>query len=242
MRPLAVVTGASRGIGRAIAMELAKTHEIVGTYRGAKDAADSLTAATGARMEQCDLASGEDRARLLATLEGMRCPALLVNNAGMAPRERLDILEAKEESFDEIINTNLKGPYFLTQAIGRRMLQEKAGRIAFITSISADTASVSRGDYCMSKAGLSMAASLFAARLSGEGIQVFEVRPGIIKTDMIAKVRDAYEARAEQLLPQKRLGEPEDIAKVVRAIADGLLDYCSGQVIQAAGGFHLRTL
>ena len=168
---------------------------------------------------------------------------LLVNNAGMAPRVRADILEAAEDDFAELIGTNLQGPYFLTQAIARKMLERRAGRIVFISSISAFTASVNRGDYCVSKAGLSMAAKLFAARLAPEGIGVFEIQPGIIRTDMIAKVAATYEERiAQGLLPQRRMGEPVDVARVVRAIADGLLDYCAGQAIHVDGGFHLRTM
>ena len=168
---------------------------------------------------------------------------LLVNNAGMAPRVRADILDAEESSFDELINTNLKGPYFLTQAVASRMVSKNAGRIVFVTSISAFTASISRGDYCISKAGLSMAAKLFAARLAPHGVTVFEIQPGIIRTDMIAGVAAAYDERiANGLLPQRRMGEPADVARAVRAIADGLLDYCTGQVLNVDGGFQLRTL
>ncbi len=168
---------------------------------------------------------------------------LLVNNAGMAPRERRDILDATEESFDELIATNLKGPYFLTQLAARRMAQQGEGRIVFVTSISSYTASVNRGEYCISKAGLSMAVALWAARLAACNVKVFEVRPGIIRTDMIAAVEKSYEERiAVGLLPQRRMGEPRDIAQAIRAIADGLLDYCTGQVLNVDGGFHLRTL
>jgi NAD(P)-dependent dehydrogenase (short-subunit alcohol dehydrogenase family) len=168
---------------------------------------------------------------------------LLVNNAGIAPRERRDILEATEEIFDEVLDTNLKGPYFLTQLAARMMVAQGSGRIVFITSISVYTASVMRGEYCISKAGLGMAVSLWAARLAAHGIGVFEVRPGIIRTDMIEKVKDAYEEKAKSgLLPQGRLGDPEDVAKAVRAVAEGYLDYGTGTVINADGGFHLRTL
>ena len=169
---------------------------------------------------------------------------LLVNNAGMAPRERRDILEATEESFEELMRTNLQGPYFLTQQIARQMLdQHKSGRIVFVTSISAYTASVNRGEYCVSKAGLSMAVALWAARLAESGIKVFEIRPGVIRTDMIAKVESVYEEKiANGLLPQRRMGEPGDVAQAVRAIANGLLDYGTGTVLNVDGGFHLRTL
>lgn len=244
-RPIALVTGASRGIGRGIAIELAKTHQVIGTYRGRRDAAESLAAETGAKIFCCDIGSAEDRKALVEFVRGeFGRLDLLVNNAGMAPRERRDILEATEESFDELMSTNLKGPYFLTQQFARLMLENSIhGRIAFITSISAYTASVNRGEYCISKAGLAMAVALWAARLAEAGIKVFEIRPGVIRTDMIAAVESVYEQKiANGLLPQRRMGEPADIAKAVRAIADGLLDYATGQVLNVDGGFHLRTL
>jgi NAD(P)-dependent dehydrogenase (short-subunit alcohol dehydrogenase family) len=243
-RPVAIVTGASRGIGRAIAVELASTHRLVATYRGREDAARTLQNETGAEIFQLDIASAADRQGVLAFCkEKFGRLDLLVNNAGMAPRVRADLLEASEESFDELVGTNLKGPYFLTQAAARWMLERKTGRIVFITSISAYTSSTNRGEYCVSKAGLSMAVQLFANRLAGDGITVFEIRPGVIETDMIAAVKGKYEKLvADGLLPQPRLGRPEDIAKAVRAIADGLLDYSTGQVLDVDGGFHLRRL
>lgn len=243
-QPVAIVTGASRGIGRAIALELARTHTVVATYRGRRDAAESLAAECGADIVQSDIASAEDRRALLDhTVSRYGRIDLLVNNAGIAPRERKDILEASEEIFDEVLTTNLKGPYFLTQLAARQMVSQGAGRIVFVTSISAYTASVMRGEYCISKAGLSMAVELWAARLAAHNVQVFEVRPGIIRTDMIEKVRDVYEEKARGgLLPQGRLGDPGDVARPIRAIADGLLDYGTGTVINADGGFHLRIL
>jgi NAD(P)-dependent dehydrogenase (short-subunit alcohol dehydrogenase family) len=243
-RPTALVTGASRGIGRAIATELAKSHDVIGTYRGRRDAAESLRDATGCEIFQCDLASRDDR-EALAAFARERFPRLdlLVNNAGMAPRERRDLLEATEESFDELIAANLKGPHFLTQQVARRMTEQGDGRIVFVTSISSYTASVNRGEYCISKAGLSMSVALYAERLAAAGVKVFEIRPGIIRTDMIARVEKAYEEKiAGGLLPQRRMGEGCDVAKAVRAIADGLLDYSTGQVINVDGGFHLRSL
>lgn len=243
-KPVAVITGASRGIGRGIALELAKTHSLVATYRGRLDAAESLRAETGAEIIQADIGSAEDRARLLAfTREKFGRLDLLVNNAGMAPRVRQDMLMATEESFDELINTNLKGPHFLTQAAANWMAEQGEGRIVFITSISAYTASVNRADYCISKAGLAMSVSLYATRLAEKGIKVFEIRPGIIRTDMISAVESVYEEKiANGLLPQRRMGETSDIAKAVRGIADGLLDYSTGQVLNVDGGFHLRSL
>jgi NAD(P)-dependent dehydrogenase (short-subunit alcohol dehydrogenase family) len=243
-KPVAIVTGASRGIGRGVAEELSRTHHVVATYRGRKDAADSLAAATGAIPWQSDVSSTVDRHALIAmTREKFGRLDLLVNNAGMAPRERRDILDATEESFDELIETNLKGPHFLTQLAARWMLEQGSGRIVFITSISSYTASVNRGEYCMSKAGLSMSVALWAQRLAADGIVVFEIRPGIVRTDMIAKVEQVYEEKiAAGLLPQRRMGEASDVGKAVRAIADGLLDYSTGQVLNLDGGFHLRSL
>lgn len=244
-KPVALITGASRGIGRGIAEELASTHQVIATYRGRRDAAETLAAATGASIFPCDIAKPADRAALIefALREHGRID-LLVNNAGMAPRERRDVLDATEESFDELISTNLKGPYFLTQLAARQMRDTgAAGRIVFITSVSAYTASVNRGDYCVSKAGLAMTVALWAARLAEFGIKVFEIRPGIIRTDMIAAVESVYQDKiANGLLPQRRIGLPGDVALAVRAIASGLLDYSTGQVLNVDGGFHLRTL
>jgi NAD(P)-dependent dehydrogenase (short-subunit alcohol dehydrogenase family) len=242
--PSAIVTGASRGIGRAIAVELARTHQVIATYKGRLDAAESLRAETGASIFQCDVSSPADREALIRfARERFERLDLLVNNAGMAPRERRDVIEATEESFDELIATNLKGPHFLTQLAARWMIERGEGRIVFVTSISSYTASVNRGEYCISKAGLSMSAAVWAARLASVGVKVFEIRPGVIRTDMIAAVEKAYEDRiAQGLLPQRRMGEPADVARAVRAIADGLLDYSAGQVLDVDGGFHLRTL
>lgn len=247
----AIVTGASRGIGRGIALELSSSHHVLATYLGSRDHAESLRAQTGCDIFRCDISRPEDRAALIEHAreifpEGLD---LLVNNAGIAPRERRDVLEATEESFDELMATNLKGPHFLTQLAARWMLQSgkpvtsTVGRIVFVSSISAFTASVNRAEYCISKAGESMSRMVFAQRLAGEGIPVFEIQPGVIRTDMIAKVEKLYEEKiAAGLLPQKRMGEARDIASVVRAIAAGHLDYCAGQVIHADGGFHLRSL
>jgi len=194
MAETSIVTGASRGIGRAIAVELAKTHQVLGTYRERRDAAEILRAESGADIFGCDISSAAGRDALIAyarqRFDGLD---LLVNNAGVAQRARADILEAGEASFDELIAINLKGPHFLTQLAARWMLEKGKGRIVFITSISSYAASVNRAEYCVSKAGLSMSASLYAQRLAPHGIQVFEIRPGIIRTDMIAAVEKNYE-------------------------------------------------
>lgn len=239
------MTGASRGIGRGIAQDLARTHRVIGTYLGSKEYAESLRAETGCEIFRCDISKPDDRAALIEYArelfpEGLD---LLVNNAGIAPRERRDVLEATEESFDELIATNLKGPHFMTQLAARWMAEFGRGRIVFVSSISAFTASVNRAEYCISKAGVSMSRMVYAQRLAGQNIQVFEIQPGVIRTDMIAKVEKVYEEKiAAGLVPQARMGEPRDIAQVVRAIADGYLDYCAGQIIHADGGFHLRSL
>ena len=245
--PVAVVTGASRGIGKAIAEELQRTHAVVGTFLRTPPAEPvQLARDPGIYPFQCDVSSAAHRARLVEHVAAnFGRIDLLVNNAGIAPRERKDLLEAGEDSFDELISTNLKGPHFLTQAFAKHMLAQDGarGRIVYVTSISAYTASVNRGEYCISKAGLSMSVALFAARLASNGIGVFEIRPGIIQTDMTAPVAASYEERASQgLLPQRRIGLPADVACAVRAIADGMLDYSTGQVIDVDGGFRLRTL
>jgi 3-oxoacyl-[acyl-carrier protein] reductase len=243
-KPIALVTGASRGIGRAIAVELSKTHALVATYRGNTSAANSLAEETGADVIQSDISSTSDRRALVEHLKTRYGRLdLLVNNAGIAPRERRDILESSEASFDELIATNLKGPHFLTQQVARWMVEQGCGRIVFITSISSYTASTNRAEYCISKAGLSMSVAVYAQRLAAENVQVFEIRPGIVRTDMIAAVEKAYDEKiAAGLVPQRRMGEGEDVARAVRAIADGLLDYSTGQVIDVDGGFHIRTL
>jgi 3-oxoacyl-[acyl-carrier protein] reductase len=244
VKPIAIVTGGSRGIGRAIVQELSRTHQVIATYNTNRQAADDVAAATGAIVLPCQLDNSASREEFLNEVQA-RFPSvdLLVNNAGMAPRQRRDILEASPDSFDELIATNLKGPYFLTQRIARRMLDAGMGRIVFVSSISSFTASTNRGDYCLTKAALSMAAKLFAARLAPHNIPVFEIQPGIIRTDMIATVAADYDRKiADGLLPQRRMGEPSDVASTVRAIADGHLDYCTGQVLHVDGGFHLRVL
>ena len=243
-QPVAIVTGGSRGIGRGITDELSKTHHVVATYNSNRQAAEETASATGATVLRCRLDDESSRREFADEVEKRFGQVdVLINNAGMAPRQRLDILDATPESFDELMATNLKGPYFLTQRMVRGMLARNSGRIVFVSSISSFTASVNRGDYCLSKAALSMAVKLFAARLAAHNIPVFEIQPGIIRTDMIAAVTATYEEKiAHGLLPQRRMGEPADVASAVRAIADGRLDYCTGQVLHVDGGFHLRTL
>jgi 3-oxoacyl-[acyl-carrier protein] reductase len=259
--PVVLVTGAGRGLGRGIALQLAEEGcSLVINY--ARDTAAAEETAEFCRKNarsgsqrfitvKADISSRADRIRLVdETLASFGRLDALVNNAGMAPRARADIVVATEDSFEEIIRTNLQGPYFLTQLVAAHWLSPVAApaapggrKIIFITSISADTASPSRGDYCISKAGLSMAAQLWASRLAADGIQVLEVRPGIMATDMTAGVREKYDALlAEGVVPQMRWGTPEDVGRAVRSIVAGQLAFSTGAVIPVDGGFHLRRL
>ena len=252
----ALVTGGTRGIGLGIARELAQDGWNLGLcgQRAELEVASVLAELRRTKVEvsywATDIARPRDRARLIdGVRERYGAVNLLVNNAGRAPRVRADLLEASEESFEELIRTNLQGPYFLTQAIAREQLarrqQEPAfpASIVFVTSVSAEAASINRGDYCVSKAGLSMAARLFAVRLAEHGIPVFEVRPGIIETDMTAGVRETYDRRiADGLVPARRWGLPEDVGRTVRALVAGDLAYATGSVIAVGGGLSIPRL
>ena len=248
---VALVTGASRGIGRAVAVALAQRGwRVAVNYLRNTAAANETVAAIEsgggtAHAFQADVSVSSDRARLLnETIAALGPIDLLVNNAGIAPRERRDLLEATETSFDEVLATNLKGPYFLTQAVARHMIEHGVqGKIVTIGSISAEAASVNRGEYCVSKAGLGMMTALFADRLAPHGILVYEVRPGIIETDMTAAVHDTYGKRiAEGLSPIRRWGTPGDVAAAVVSLAEGALPFSTGEVIHVDGGLHLRRL
>lgn len=252
---VAVVTGATRGIGLGIALKLAERgFTVVMTGRRAGvDVAGALDAVRQFAPEsiyvQADGASPGDRKRLLENVEA-RFGRLdvLVNNAGIAPKVRADILEASEESFDELIATNLKGPYFLTQAVARWMIRQQKeddGRRAIIniSSVSATVASVNRGDYCISKAGIAMATKLWAVRLAEHGIGVYEVQPGIIATDMTSAVQAKYDAMIEDgLLLEKRWGTPTDVGSAVAVLATGELPYATGAVLVLDGGLTLARL
>jgi 3-oxoacyl-[acyl-carrier protein] reductase len=253
---VALVTGAGRGIGRGIALALAERGwRVVINFRAdhqsASETQSLIEQAGGQGMAlQADIADPAGRERLVAgVLEVYGRIDLLVNNAGMAPRQRRDLLETSEASYDEVMAVNLKGPFFLTQRValamiellGRGVIAEP--RIVNIGSISAFTSSVNRGEYCISKAGLAMVTTLYAHRLAEYGIHVYEVRPGIIETDMTGVVKDRYDRLiAEGLLPIQRWGRPEDVAQAVVAIAEGRLPYSTGEVIHVDGGFHLRRL
>ncbi len=277
--PVVLVTGASRGLGRGIALRLAgEGYSVAVNYARNRDAAEETVkrcrsscptqgaykvqgaqeagGEPGAANQsfaaiQGDIGDGEQREALVAaTLRQFGRIDALVNNAGIAPKIRADITEASEQSFDELVRTNLKGPYFLTQRVVRYWLQEKPEsllpggfKIVFVTSISANTASISRGDYCISKAGLSMAARLWSVRLAAEGIQVVELRPGIMATDMTSAVKDKYDRLiAEGLVPEGRWGLPEDVGCAAAAVIRGDLPFTTGSVLDLDGGFHLRRL
>lgn len=246
---IAVVTGSSRGIGRGIADLLSENgYQVV--YSGTKKERPADLAPEKDYFP-CNVAEKEDRNALIHhALSVYGRIDVLVNNAGVAPLERKDILEMEEESFERVMNINLKGAFFLSQLAANEMislkkqsLPEYAPRIINIGSISAYTSSISRGEYCISKAGMAMVTQLLADRLAPEGIPVFEVRPGIIATDMTHAVHEKYEKLIENgLLPIPRFGKPEDVAKMVLACCSGLLDYAAGQVLNADGGFSLRRL
>lgn len=244
----AFVTGSTRGIGRGIAEALRREGWRVFFSGTRKEPPADLPA--GADYIPCDISRAEDRQAALEEIL-RRCGRidLLVNNAGVAPLERRDILEMTEESFDRVMGINLRGTLFMCQLFAREMIAERdrvsewQPRIVNIGSMSAYTSSTSRGEYCISKAGVGMVTKLFADRLAAEGIPVFEVRPGIIDTDMTKVVHEKYERMiGEGLLPVRRFGKPEDVAGMVLACAGGLLDYSAGQVLDADGGFSLRRL
>jgi NAD(P)-dependent dehydrogenase (short-subunit alcohol dehydrogenase family) len=262
-RPVAIVTGGSRGIGVAISLELAKLgyDVMIAHYdfneQGQPDESNAKTTqqqarALGANCEilRVDVSNKEDRRRLVDTTRAMfgRCN-MLVNNAGVAPSKRMDLLEATEESFERVMNINLKGPYFLTQLVANWMVEQRNQdptgpyRIVNTGSMSAYTSSPARGEYCVSKAAIGMMTILYADRLAEYNIGVFEIRPGIIKTDMTKVATAKYDKMiAEGVTPIKRWGLPEDVALAVGAIAEGRLDFSTGQVLNVDGGFHFRRL
>jgi len=258
---VAFVTGASRGIGRGIALELAKCGYDIAAAATKADPANTEKGLyeVKARVEELgrrclpvvgNIASLDDHERMIrAALDTFGAIDVLVNNAGVAPEKRLDILDATAESYDRVMGINLRGPLFFSQAVARRMIgQVQAGAavkpvIVFITSISANTASPSRVEYCVSKAGLSMAAQTFAVRLAEYGINVYEIRPGIIATDMTEAVKEKYDKLiAEGLLLQKRWGVPADIGKAVAGLVAGCFAYATGAVIEVGGGFGILRL
>ncbi len=254
----ALVTGGTRGIGLGIARALARDgwhlalcgvrpeEEVRGVMDDLRAEGDGVEVA----YTIADLSQVEHRQRLVAFVrDRYGSVQALVNNAGRAPRVRADILEATEDSFEEVLRTNLQGPYFLTQQIAAQMAARKAadpsasGAIVFVTSVSADMASPNRGDYCVSKAGLAMTVKLFALRLAQVGIPVYEVRPGIIATDMTARVKDVYDRRiADGLIPDNRWGTPEDVGRATAALLRGDVPYATGTIIHIDGGLTIPRL
>ena len=261
MTPVVLVTGSSRGLGRGVAESLAAAGYSVAVHFASNRQAAEQTAeecrrlAVTAEQKFCivggDVGNAADRQHLFdQTLEAFGHLDALVNNAGIAPRVRADIVDATEEVFDEVMGVNLKGPYFLSQLAARYWLSKPGQsrlstgyKLIFVTSLSANTASVNRGEYCISKAGLSMAAQLWAVRLAAEGIQVMELRPGIMATDMTSGVKEKYDKLlADGIVPQKRWGEPADVGRAVESILAGHFAFSTGDVVNIDGGFHLRRL
>jgi 3-oxoacyl-[acyl-carrier protein] reductase len=252
----ALITGGTRGIGLGIARALArdgwdlllsgqrKLDEVSPVLRELEKLGVNVDYVAGNIAETPDRTAIVDRARArYGTVNA------LVNNAGRAPRVRADLIDATQESFEEVLRTNLQGPYFLTQAIARDMLERVRtdatfrSAIVFVTSVSAEMISVNRGEYCISKAGLAMAASLFAVRLAPHGIPVFDVRPGVIATDMTSAVKETYDRRiADGLVPEARWGQPDDVGRAVCALVRGDLPYATGSVIHVDGGLSLPRL
>ncbi len=252
----ALITGGTRGIGLGIARALARegwnlllsgqrtAAEVAGVLHELQETGVAVEYVAGNIAEASDRAAIVDRARSL-----YGCVHALVNNAGRAPRVRADIIDTTEDSFEDVLHTNLQGPYFLTQAIARDMLEharsdaEFRGAIVFITSVSAQMVSINRGDYCISKAGLAMAAALFAVRLAPHGIPVYDVRPGVIATDMTSAVKEVYDRRiAEGLVPEGRWGQPDDVGRTVCALLRGDVPYATGSVIHVDGGLSVPRL
>lgn len=253
--PVALVTGGSRGIGRGICLELAQHgYAVAVNFAGNEEAARATIRFIGDKVEtlacRADIGSTPDRERLVdEVLARWGRIDVLVNNAGITSIGRRDILDATEESWARVLAVNLKGPYFLAQRVAREMIRladenrlaDYAPAIVNISSLSAYAISTNRGDYCVSKAGLSMVTQLFALRLAEHGIRVYEVRPGVIDTDMTAVARERYtQLIAEGLTPIRRWGMPDDVGKAVAALVTGAIPYSTGEVINVDGGFHLR--
>ncbi|HXI83530.1 MAG TPA: 3-ketoacyl-ACP reductase [Verrucomicrobiae bacterium] len=256
MKRVALITGGTRGIGLGIAQALAREgfNLAVCGLRDESAAADALKKLRSLGADvlycRCDVGRHDARDEMLAAIrQRFGRLEVLVNNAGIAPKERRDILEATEESFEHVLRTNLQGPYFLTQTVARWMVEQKKADASFeaciinISSVSATVASVNRGEYCISKAGVAMATQLWAARLGEFNIPAYEVRPGIIQTDMTTGVQEKYDKLlGEGLAIQRRWGSPEDVGKAVASLARGDLPYSTGQVIMVDGGLTIQRL
>jgi NAD(P)-dependent dehydrogenase (short-subunit alcohol dehydrogenase family) len=249
-RPVALVTGGSRGIGRGICLELARAgYAVAVNYAGNEDAARETVALLGPDADAltvgADVGDAAQRERLVDdVLARWGHIDVLVNNAGITSVGRKDVLEATEDSWDRVLAVNLKGPFFLTQRVAREMLRTPDlvnPAVVNVGSLSAYSVSTNRGDYCVSKAGLATLTQLWALRLADAGIRVFEVRPGIIETDMTAAVRERYtHLIAEGLTPIRRWGAPADVGRAVAALVTGAIPFSTGEVVNVDGGFHLR--
>ncbi|MFV0503837.1 MAG: 3-ketoacyl-ACP reductase [Lachnospirales bacterium] len=245
---VAVITGSRRGIGKGIAIELGKegyTVVLSGTSEDANIVKEFEAMGINAHYIKCDVTQKNERENLIDRVyEKFGEINLFVNNAGVAPNERKDILETTEESYNRVVDTNSKSCFFMCQYLAKKMTEQQGEkRIINISSISAYTSSYERGEYCISKASIGMITKLFAHRLAEYNIPVFEVRPGVIQTDMTDKVLEKYKKLINDgLTPIKRLGQPEDIGKCVVALGSGKMDFATGQVINADGGFHIRRL
>jgi 3-oxoacyl-[acyl-carrier protein] reductase len=256
MSKAALITGGSRGIGFGIAEALAKEgyNLAINGIREEKEVGEVLASLRKYNIDviycQGNLGSAADRKYIIEkAFAYFKTIQVLVNNAGIAPKVRTDILELTEEAYDDLMNINLKGTFFFSQEVAKRMIKEKQvnlkyeGTLVTITSISAEVASVNRAEYCMSKAGLAMMTKLFAAALSEVNIPVYEVRPGIIETDMTAGVKEKYNKLiGEGLTLEKRWGTPNDIGKIVASLVRGDIPYSTGQVIHADGGMSVHRL
>lgn len=260
--PVVLLTGASRGLGRGTAEVLAAAGFSVAIhYAGNREAAETTQRLCQEKapnpkqqfsLVQGNIGDAADRKLIVErTLEAYGHIDALVNNAGIAPRVRADIVDAEEEIFDEVVQVNLKGPYFLSQLVARYWLANpdkcrirNGYKLIIVSSISANTASVNRGEYCIAKAGLAMAAQLWATRLAAENTQVIELRPGIMLTDMTSGVKGKYDKLIEEdgIVPQKRWGTPEDLGLAVKAICEGHFPFSTGTVIDVDGGFQIRRL
>ena len=240
----AVVTGGNRGIGLATVKRLVSCgYKCLVAARSETDELNALVKDGKAEFIPCDISNKSDREKLKSRLEKEKSVDLLVNCAGVAPKVRRDMLEINEEDFDYVLNINQKGTFFVAQTVANIMKEQGNGRIVFISSLSSYTASVERAEYCISKASISMYTKLFAARMAEYGVSVFEVSPGVIETDMTKCVKGKYENLIDGgLTPIKRMGQPDDVAAAVESVASGKLDFCTGTVINADGGFSVRRL
>lgn len=259
--PVVLVTGAGRGLGRGIAVELAaRGFSVVVNYSQNRKAAEETVALCSAlrpdKMQhfvalQADIGDSKQRKDLVTnTLGELGRIDALINNAGVAPKVRHDITEMTEESYDEVMETNLKGPFFLTQRVANYWLKKKPRpllgggfKVIFVSSISAVAVSLNRGEYCISKAGLSMVNRLWAARLAEHGVQVYDLRPGVMATDMTSGVKETYDKRlAEGLVPMKRWGTAEDVGHAVGSLVTGEFPFSTGEIIYVDGGLHIQQL